>query len=245
MNLHIASILIVIAATATMVWAQTPAATTPSTAPATAPAQKTESAFKTEKERVGYAIGLELGGKLKGIEVDGAALAAGINDAASGAKPKMTDAEIEETLVKLQKTVTEKADSEAAAASEVNQKAGDAFLLENGKKDGVKTTLSGLQYKVIKSGTGKMPKATDTVSVNYRGTLVNGKEFDASNGTPVSFPVNRVIPGWTEALQLMKEGDKWMVYIPSKLAYGERGTQGGPIGPNETLIFEVELISIK
>jgi FKBP-type peptidyl-prolyl cis-trans isomerase FklB len=130
------------------------------------------------------------------------------------------------------------------AAGEANLKAGEAFLAENGKKEGVKTTASGLQYKVIKSGTGKTPKAEDTVSVNYKGTLISGKEFDASNGEPVTFKVNGVIPGWTEALQLMKEGDKWMVYIPSKLAYGENAP-GGPIGPNETLIFEVELVSVK
>ncbi|MGV3532261.1 MAG: FKBP-type peptidyl-prolyl cis-trans isomerase [Chthoniobacteraceae bacterium] len=123
---------------------------------------------------------------------------------------------------------------------------GETYLKENGKKEGVKTLPSGLQYKVVKEGSGKSPKATDTVSVHYRGTLIDGTEFDSSikRGEPAEFPVNRVIKGWTEALQLMKEGDKWMLYIPSHLAYGERGA-GGAIGPNETLIFEVELLKVK
>ena len=124
---------------------------------------------------------------------------------------------------------------------------GEEFLKENATKEGVKTLPSGLQYKVVKEGEGKSPKATDTVSVHYKGTLINGTEFDSSykRNEPAEFPVNRVIPGWTEALQLMKEGSKWMLYIPAKLAYGERGTPGGPIGPNETLIFEVELLKVK
>lgn len=123
---------------------------------------------------------------------------------------------------------------------------GEEFLKENAAKEGVKTLPSGLQYKVLKEGDGKSPKATDTVVVHYKGTLINGKEFDSSykRGEPAEFPVNRVIKGWTEALQLMKEGSKWMLYIPSNLAYGERGA-GADIGPNETLIFEVELLKVK
>jgi len=126
-----------------------------------------------------------------------------------------------------------------------NKKEGETFLAENMKKEGVKTLASGLQYKVITEGTGKMPKATDTVTTNYRGTLVDGTEFDSSykRGEPATFPVNGVIAGWTEALQLMKTGAKWQLFVPSNLAYGERGT--GPIGPNAVLLFEVELISIK
>jgi FKBP-type peptidyl-prolyl cis-trans isomerase len=135
-------------------------------------------------------------------------------------------------------------DAKRTAAADAEQKAGETFLAENAKKPGVVTTASGLQYKVNSSGKGKQPKATDTVSVNYRGTLVNGKEFDASHGAPATFPVNRVIPGWTEALQLMHEGDKWTLYIPSKLAYAEEG-QGPDIGPNATLIFDVELVSVQ
>jgi FKBP-type peptidyl-prolyl cis-trans isomerase FklB len=129
--------------------------------------------------------------------------------------------------------------------SEKNKKEGEEYLAENKKKEGIITTQSGLQYKVLKKGTGKIPKSTDTVTVNYRGTLIDGTEFDSSyrRGQPASFKVNGVIRGWTEALQLMKEGAKWQLYIPSNLAYGERGA-GRNIGPNSTLIFEVELISI-
>jgi FKBP-type peptidyl-prolyl cis-trans isomerase FklB len=129
---------------------------------------------------------------------------------------------------------------------EKNAKEGEAFLASNAKKEGVKTTASGLQYKVIKSGTGKTPKATDTVKVHYHGTLVDGSVFDSSvqRGEPATFPVDQVIPGWTEVLQLMKEGDKWQVYIPGKLAYGER-SPSPKIGPNSTLVFDVELLSIE
>src|SRR5260221_5333406 len=124
---------------------------------------------------------------------------------------------------------------------------GSKFLAENAKKEGVKTTASGLQYKILKEGTGKRPKATDTVKVHYRGTLLDGTEFDSSykRGEPIEFPLNRVIPGWTEGVQLAKEGGKIQLFIPSKLAYGESGTPGGPIGPNEALIFEIELIQVK
>ncbi|HEY3899782.1 MAG TPA: FKBP-type peptidyl-prolyl cis-trans isomerase [Chthoniobacter sp.] len=124
---------------------------------------------------------------------------------------------------------------------------GQKFLRENAMKDGVKATKSGLQYKIIKEGTGKRPAATDTVLVHYRGTLLDGTEFDSSykRNQPISFPLNHVIPGWTEGLQLLKEGGKAILYIPSDLAYGENGTPGGPIGPNETLIFEVELLKVE
>ncbi|EDY22209.1 peptidylprolyl isomerase FKBP-type [Chthoniobacter flavus Ellin428] len=124
---------------------------------------------------------------------------------------------------------------------------GKAFLKENATKEGVKTTPSGLEYKIVKEGTGKSPAAADTVLVHYRGTLLDGTEFDSSykRNEPISFPLNRVIPGWTEGLQLLKEGGKAILYIPSNLAYGERGTPGGPIGPNETLIFEVELLKVQ
>jgi FKBP-type peptidyl-prolyl cis-trans isomerase FklB len=133
-----------------------------------------------------------------------------------------------------------------AEVAKKNKAEGEAFLAENKKKEGVKTTASGLQYKVIKPGKGKKPKSSDTVTVNYRGTLIDGTEFDSSykRGQPATFQVSGVIPGWTEGLQLMEEGAKWQLFIPSNLAYGERGA-GGVIGPNATLIFEVELLSIQ
>lgn len=218
----------------TVVFADAPA--TPSAPAATSAPASTMN----EKQRIGYAIGLQVGSKLKGIDIDTAALAAGVKDAATGAKPQLSEKEMMEAMQALQKQFIA---AQVAAGGE-NQKAGEAFLAENAKKEGVKTTASGLQYKVIKSGTGKTPKAEDTVSVNYKGTLISGKQFDASEGEPVTFQVKGVIPGWTEALQMMKEGDKWMVYIPSKLAYGEN-SPGGLIGPNETLIFEVELVAVK
>jgi FKBP-type peptidyl-prolyl cis-trans isomerase FklB len=139
-----------------------------------------------------------------------------------------------------------KMETRQKAAGEKNLKEGEAFLTANAKKEGVKTTASGLQYRVSKSGAGKSPKATDSVKVHYHGTLIDGTVFDSSieRGMPITFAVNGVIAGWTEALQLMKEGDKWTLYIPSKLAYGERGP-GGKIGPNSTLIFEVELLSVE
>ncbi len=132
--------------------------------------------------------------------------------------------------------------SASADAAEENKQKGLAFLAENAKKEGVKTTASGLQYLVLKEGTGRTPAAQDSVTVNYRGTLISGKEFDSSEG--ITFPLNRVIPGWTEGLQLMKEGAEHRLFVPSELAYGERGA-GGAIGPNETLIFDVELLEVK
>jgi FKBP-type peptidyl-prolyl cis-trans isomerase FklB len=211
-------------------------------APATAPAQGT---FKNDQEKSSYALGLRIGLDLKGLDLDAASLARGIHDSATGAKPQLSDAEIQASLTALQQQMMAKQTAESSAQAAANQKAGDAYLAENAKKEGVKTTASGLQYKVIKSGTGKTPKSTDTVAVNYRGSLISGKEFDASRDEPATFPVTGVIPGWTEVLQLMKEGDKWQVTIPAKLAYGANGTPGGPIGPNEVLVFDVELVSIK
>tara|TARA_B110000977_G_C10868079_1_gene412406 strand:- start:336 stop:809 length:474 start_codon:yes stop_codon:yes gene_type:complete len=138
-------------------------------------------------------------------------------------------------------------EEEAGKIAEQNMAKGESFLVENGTKDGVLTTESGLQYKIITAGSGAKPEATDTVEVHYAGTLIDGTEFDSSytRGATVSFPVNGVIPGWTEALQLMSVGSKWQLFIPSALAYGPGGTGGGPIGPNATLIFDVELVSIK
>lgn len=207
-----------------------------------------KTALKTEKDKISYSIGLNIGGNLKrdAIEIDVEALSKGIKDALTGGKPLMTEKEVQETMTAFQKTMIAKQQEKMKSVGDKNKKEGEAFLAENKKKEGVKTTASGLQYKVIKEGTGKTPKSTDTVTVNYRGALIDGTEFDSSykRNEPTSFPVNGVIPGWTEALQLMKTGSKYQLFIPSNLAYGERGA-GGQIGPNATLIFEVELLSIK
>jgi FKBP-type peptidyl-prolyl cis-trans isomerase FklB len=193
--------------------------------------------LKNQKEKVSYIIGMDIGGNLKKqlVDVDPNSLARGIQDALSGANPLLSKEEIQETMVAFQKEMAEK-----------QKQRGEAFLSENKKKEGVKALPSGLQYKVIKAGTGKKPKVDDTVTVHYRGTLTDGTEFDSSfrRGQPATFRVSGVIPGWTEALQLMEEGAKWQLFIPPKLAYDERGA-GGLIGPNATLIFEVELISIQ
>jgi len=203
--------------------------------------------LKDPKQRASYSIGANIGGNFKKqeLDLDPKALAAGIADAFAG-KTQLTDAEMRETLNEFQKKAMSKMEAKQKVDGEKNVKDGEAFLAANAKKEGVKTLPSGLQYKVIKSGTGKMPKATDTVKVHYHGTLIDGTVFDSSveRGEPATFPVNGVIPGWVEALQLMKEGDKWQLVIPAKLAYGERGA-GGKIGPNSVLIFDVELLSIE
>ena len=205
--------------------------------------------LQTQKDKVSYSIGMDIGMTLKNqsIEIDPAILARGIKDSMTGQKPLMTEQEIRDTITAFQKEMTAKQQELAKQMGEKNKKEGETFLAENKKKEGVKTLASGLQYKVIKAGTGKKPKATDTVTTHYRGTLVDGTEFDSSarQGKPATFRVNGVIPGWTEALQLMEEGAKWQLFIPSNLAYAERGTPGGPIGPNAALIFDIELISIQ
>ena len=207
-----------------------------------------EMTLKSEKDKVSYIIGREIGGNLKSqaIDVDPEILARGIKDAFSGAKSSLTEEEMKEVMTAFQKEVMAKRQELAKQLGEKNKKEGEAFLAGNKTKEGVKTLPSGLQYKVIKAGTGKKPKATDTVTTQYRGTLTDGTEFDSSysRGQPATFPVNGVIPGWTEALQLMEEGAKWQVFVPSNLAYGERGA-GPKIGPNATLIFEIELISVQ
>ncbi len=205
--------------------------------------------FKTEKDKRSYAIGLDMGNSLKRNEIDvnPDMVAKGLKDVLSGKKAQLTDEEIRSVLIGLQKDLQTRQQARMKAVSEKNRKEGEAFLDGNRNKEGVKTLPSGLQYKVLVEGKGKTPSETDTVTVNYRGTLIDGTEFDSSykRGEPATFPVNGVIKGWTEALQLMKEGSKWELFIPSGLAYGERGTPGGVIGPNAVLIFEVELLSVK
>lgn len=207
-----------------------------------------KKALQTAREKQSYSIGADIGSKLKSqsIDIDTDLFSQGVKDAFSGGKLLMTEQEMKDTLTALQKELMDKQAERNKQVGEKNKKEGEAFLSENKKKEGVKTLPSGLQYKVIKEGTGKTPKAEDTVVTNYRGTLTDGTEFDSSfkRGQPATFPVKGVIPGWTEALQLMKEGSKWELFIPSNLAYGERGA-GSAIGPNATLIFEIELISVK
>jgi len=207
-----------------------------------------KSALKDKKEKVSYSIGVDIGNTMKkqSMDIDPDVLAKGLKDAFTGGKTLMTEQEVTETLNGLRMEMMAKQQERMKEAGEKNKKEGEAFLAENKKKEGVVTLPSGLQYKVITEGTGKMPKLTDTVTVNYKGTLIDGTEFDSSykRGQPATFPVNGVIPGWTEALQLMKEGSKWQVFIPSNLAYGERGA-GNQITPNAVLIFDVELISVK
>lgn len=204
--------------------------------------------LKSEKEKLSYSIGMQIGSDLRrqAIDVEVDLLLRGLKDGFSGAKTLLTEQEVRQVLTAFQKEMVAKQKETAKALGEKNKKEGEAFLAENKKKPGVVTLPSGLQYKVIKAGTGKKPKATDTVKTHYRGTLIDGTEFDSSyrRGEPAIFPVNGVIRGWTEALQLMEEGAKWQLFIPSALAYGERGA-GPLIGPHATLIFEVELISVQ
>jgi FKBP-type peptidyl-prolyl cis-trans isomerase FklB len=205
--------------------------------------------LKDAKQRSSYAIGIDIGSNMKRqeIELDSKALAAGIIDALGG-KPQLKDEEVKQAIMELRTQLMAKAEAREKAAAQTNVKAGEDFLAANAKKEGVKTTTSGLQYKVLKAGDGKgkTPKASDTVKVHYHGTLIDGSVFDSSvqRGEPAEFPVNGVIAGWTEVLQLMKEGDKWQVYIPSKLAYGEQ-SPSPKIGPNATLVFDVELLQVK
>jgi len=203
--------------------------------------------LKDPKAKTSYAIGVDIGNNFKKneLEIEPKALAAGLLDALTG-KPVLTEEEVKATLDGLRQQMMAKMMAKQTEAGSTNKKEGEDFLAANAKKEGVKTTASGLQYKVMKSGTGKQPKATDTVKTHYHGTLINGEVFDSSvqRGEPVEFPVNGVIPGWQEALQLMKTGDKWQLFVPAALAYGERGA-GGKIGPNAALIFEVELLEVK
>lgn len=204
--------------------------------------------LKDQKDKASYSIGYDIGSTFKkqNIELNTDALFAGLKEALAGKEATMSKEEREKTLETFQKEMMEKQVAASKEAATKNQAEGEKFLAENKKKDGIKTTASGLQYKVLKEGTGPTPKETDTVVTNYRGTLIDGTEFDSSykRNEPASFPVNRVIKGWTEALQLMKVGSKYQLFIPAALAYGERGA-GRDIGPNSTLIFDVELLSIK
>jgi len=219
----------------------------PTPAPSQAPPESL-GPFKSLEEKHSYALGLNLGLGLKqqSIDVDLAQLERGIKDGLEGSKPLLTDEELKATLRQFQNDLRAKQAEKAKLEGAKNKEEGDAFLEANKTKPGVVVLPSGLQYKILTEGTGPKPAATDTVECNYRGTLINGTEFDSSakHGGPQTFSVNRVVRGWTEALQLMPAGSKWQLFIPSNLAYGERGA-GGEIGSNATLIFEIELVSIK
>ena len=204
--------------------------------------------LKGDRDKISYSIGMDIGGNLKrgSVEVDPDILAKGVKDSYGGGKTLLTEDEARQTIADFQKTLMAKRAEAMQKLSEKNKADGEKFLAENAKKEGVKVLPSGLQYKEITPGKGKSPTKTDTVTTHYKGTLIDGTEFDSSykRGQPATFPVSGVIPGWTEALQLMKEGAKWQLFVPSNLAYGEKGA-GQVIGPNATLIFEVELVSVK
>lgn len=206
-----------------------------------------KAAPKTDREKASYSIGISLGSSWKknSLDLDVDMVAKGIKDGMSGGAAAMTEDEVKEALNSFQNQMMAKQQEKAKVLGEKNKKDGETYLAENKKKDGVKTTASGLQYKVIKEGTGAVPKAENTVKTNYKGTLIDGTEFDSSykRGEPAEFPVNGVIKGWTEALQMMKVGSKYQLFIPSELAYGEQGA-GNVIGPNAVLVFEIELLEI-
>lgn len=207
-----------------------------------------EQGLETLEQKASYSFGVDFAKRLEqqGIELDIKALNRGIKDQASGNKLAFEEAEMNQFKAEYSQQLRAELQKQQAELAAKNLEAGKKFLAENASKDGVVTTGSGLQYKVIKSGDGPSPKADDTVTTHYRGTLIDGREFDSSysRGQPASFPVNGVIKGWTEALQLMKVGDKWELYIPSDLAYGS-AQRSELIQPNSTLMFELELLGIK
>ena len=203
--------------------------------------------LKDPKDKESYSLGYQFGQSLKsqGVDINLDIYASGIKDAFGGKEPQMSQEEIRATIMELQKKVVAAQQKALKEQATKNLSESRAFLAKNGKTEGIKTLASGLQYKVLAEGSGKMPKADDTVIVHYKGALIDGTEFDSSykRGQPATFQVKGVIKGWTEALQLMKEGSKWQLFVPPELAYGERGQ--GRIPPNSTLIFEVELLTIK
>ena len=236
---------------------QSPAAKAPAAktgqSPATAgkaPAAKSQTAMTldTPRAKASYAVGLNIGKSLRrdAVDIDPATFEQGLKDGLAGGKALLTDDEMKATMTAVQADLRKRQEAEMAQAGEANKKEGDVFLAANKTKEGVVTLPSGLQYKILKEGTGAKPTASDTVVCNYKGTLIDGKEFDSSykRGQPATFPVGQVIKGWTEALQIMPVGSKWQLFIPSELAYGPRGPSPD-IGPNATLIFEVELLSIQ
>ena len=240
---------------------QTPPASTPHSSAAktatphaakkssTAAKKPTVLTLQTQKDKASYAIGLNIGKSMHkdSVDIDTSIFVRGLRDGLSGGKTLLTDDEVRAAISAFQTDLRAKREAKLEALAVSNKKEGDAFLAENKTKEGIVTLPSGLQYKILSEGTGPKPAAADTVVCDYKGTLVDNTEFDSSykRGEPATFPVSGVIKGWTEALQLMPVGSKWELFIPPDLAYGERGGPGGGIGPNATLIFEVELKSIQ
>jgi FKBP-type peptidyl-prolyl cis-trans isomerase len=242
----------------------TPAATTPKAPSSAASAGKTQTpaakrpgagaktaaplALKTSKDKFSYAIGMKMGANLRkqSVPVDPNILARGLKDSLTGGKTLISDEQAQAAIMEVQNELRQKQQEKMQVEGAANKKEGDAFLAANKGKEGIVTLPSGLEYKILKEGTGPKPTASDSVVCNYRGTLINGTEFDSSykRGQPATFPVTGVIKGWTEALQLMPVGSKWQLFIPPDLAYGERGPSP-EIGSNSTLVFEVELLSIE
>jgi FKBP-type peptidyl-prolyl cis-trans isomerase FklB len=210
------------------------------------PEEKPPTASKADKS---YAMGINIGRSIAGdeLDIDMEEVIRGLTDGLDGKKSRLSDKQLSNAMIALQVEVRNRAMAKAKKQGEEAKEAGDAFLAANKKKEGVITLPSGLQYKVLRAGKGKSPKKTDTVNTHYHGTLIDGTVFDSSveRKQPISFRVDGVIAGWTEALQKMKVGDKWQLVIPPKLAYGERGTPDGAIGPNNVLVFEVELLDIE
>ena len=202
----------------------------------------------TETDKLSYSIGADLGKNFKkqGIEINPAAMTKGLQDGAAGSQLLLSEEQMKEVLNTFQKNLLAKRQAEFTKTADANKAKGEAFLSQNKTKEGVIALASGLQYKIIQAGTGVKPSKDDTVTVDYTGKLIDGQVFDSSEktGKPATFKVSQVIPGWTEALQLMPAGSTWEVYIPSALAYGPRSV-GGPIGPNETLVFKIHLISVQ
>ncbi|MFH1034902.1 MAG: FKBP-type peptidyl-prolyl cis-trans isomerase [Pseudomonadota bacterium] len=205
------------------------------------------AAPQTPEQKISYTLGFRVGSdiKAKDVKIDADSFSQGFKDAQGGATPQIGEEEMQQTLQNLTRDLQAKEMAKIKALADKNQAEGKKFLEENKAKEGVKTLASGLQYKVLASGKGKTPKLTDTVTVNYQGRLTDGTVFDDSQqrGEPATFPLEGIIKGWQEALQLMKEGDKWEIYVPSELAFGPQGA-GGPIGPNAVLIFNLELVKV-
>lgn len=211
-------------------------------------AEENADPLKTDKDRMSYSAGLDMGRSLKerGLQLSTEAFLLGAKDGLNGTKPRLTDEQIQAALESFEKEMIARQNAAASESAERNKKEGEDYLKANKEKEGVRVLPSGLQYKVVKMGEGPKPAATDMVKVHYRGTLTDGTEFDSSyrRNEPTMFPVNRVIAGWSEALQLMPVGSKWQLTLPSSLAYGEEGA-GGRIGPHAVLLFDVELLSIE